>query len=636
MATKSKITFTITPSTKPSAKANTLSALRKAAACLERGELELARQIALDILRAQPQHFDALHLLGVIAAREQRPAEAIELISKALVLKPEAAAYANRGAARHALKHHAKALADCDHAIALKPDLAIAHCIRGHALTGLRRFQEALASYDQAVALNPGSVEAWHHRGNACLSLGNMQNALASYQRVLELQPGHASTHANRGVALSALRQHDEALDAYEQAIALQPGHADAYANRGNALSELGRQQDALASFERAVAINPNHVDGRWNRGLCHLLAGNFQTGWAAYESRWQKWTAEFVATPDAFSPLLTPANFGKPVWDGANTKATLLVWPEQGIGDQILFASMLLDVQQRVGKVMLALDERLHPLFARSFPRCTITTLDAARREGRYDLQIPLGSLGRLFRHTPEDFLYHRKAFLEIDRKRSANLRRQITAASGQRICGISWHSTHPQVGADKSMRLAELRPLLEIPGLHFVDLQYGDTAAERAAFGKNTGNDLVHLDSVDNLRDIDGVAALIDACDVIVTISNTTAHIAGALGKEVWLMLPHNTGRLWYWQTDHNDALCYPKVHVLRQRVAGDWDEVVGRVRAALAPALKAKATRAKAPRKSPANKKTPTTRKKTAPKKELAAKKAPAASKSKASAK
>jgi tetratricopeptide (TPR) repeat protein len=604
MAPKRKVTFTITPGTKPSARANTLSALRKAAACLERGELEPAWQIGHDILRAQPQHFDALHLLGVIAARQQRPAEAIELISRALVLKPDAAAYANRGAARHALKHHAKALADCDHAIALKPDLAIAHCIRGHALKGLQRPEEAFAAYDRAVELDPGQTEAWYHRGNASLGLGKMHNALASYDRVLELQPAHANAHANRGVALSALRRHREALDAYDQAIALQPGHADAYGNRGNALSELGRQQDALASFERAVAINPKHVDGRWNQSLCHLLAGNFKAGWAAYDSRWQKWAAEFVATPDSPDHLLTPENFGKPVWDGTAGKTTILVWPEQGIGDQILFASMLPDLQSRVGSVMLALDERLHPLFARSFPRCTVTTLDAARKEGRFDAQIPLGNLGRHFRNTGKEFLQHRKAYLKADRTRSASLRKQI-APAGRRICGIAWHSTHAKVGADKSMRLADLRPLLEMPGLRCVDLQYGDTAAERAAFSRKNGIDLVHLDAVDNLRDIDGVAALIDACDVIVTISNTTAHIAGALGKEVWLMLPHNTGRFWYWQTGRDDTLWYPNVHVVRQPVAGDWGTVVERVCATLTTAPAPRTTLSSQNKPAPAKK-------------------------------
>jgi len=592
MASRKNITYTITPSTKPSARADMLSALRKAAACVERGELDPAWQIALDILRGQPRQFDALHLKGVIAASRRRPAEAVELFGIALAVKPNAMAYVNRGSAHNLLQHYAKALEDCEQAIALKPGLAIAHCVRGQALEGMKRFQEALASYGRAVELNPDFVEAWHYRGNVCLSLGNMQNALASYDRVLELQPTRADTHANRGVVLSVLRRHQEALDAYEQAIALQPGHADAYANRGSALSELSRQQDALASFERAVAINSSHVNGRWNLGLCHLLTGNFKAGWTSYASRWKHWTAESVATPELPGPPLAPENFAKPVWDGAKTKATLLVWPEQGIGDQILFASMLPEVQQRVGTIILALDQRLHPLFARSFPKCAITTIDAVRKEGRFDLQIPLGNLGAHFRNTTEDFLQHRKAFLKADRVRSASLHRQIAPAARQRVCGISWHSAHPGMGADKSMPLLALRPLIATTGLKFVDLQYGDTTAERAAFAADAGLEIVHLDSIDNRQDIDGLAALIDACDVVVTISNTTAHIAGALGKEVWLMLPHNTGRLWYWQADRDDTLWYPNVHVVRQHAAGDWCSVIEHVSATLAPVPRAKA--------------------------------------------
>lgn len=566
MASNRIITFAVTRNPKVTTPANTLTALRKAAAHLQRGEFEVARQIALDVVREQPHHFDALHMLGVIAGHLQQPAEAVTLIGKALALKPDGQAYSNRAAARLLLQHHAKALADCDQAIALKPDLAVAHCQRGHALAALKRHEEAFASYDRAVSLNPGYAEAWHHRGHASLNLGRLHNAIASY--------------------------------------------------------------------DCALSINPDNPGSRGNRGLCHLLTGDFQRGWADFGARWNAKPKGATPTANPDTVLWTPQNFGKPVWDGRPTAGTLLIWPEQGIGDQILFASLLPQLRPLAGHIILALEERLHALYARSFPWCEITTLKAAREAGRYDLQIPVGDLCALFRHSVTDFLQHRKAYLKADAARRAQLRRAIAPTGGERICGISWLSVHPEFGEDKSIPLAQLRSILETPGWRFVDLQYGDTTAERAALKSAAGIDIVHIDGLDMVKDIDGLAALIDACDTVVTISNTNAHIAGALGKDVQLMLPFNAARFWYWQTEREDTLWYPQVHVVRQSSAGDWAPVIAAVCDSLTPAR---------PRPEPAP--APVKRKKTTPKaagvkktpaKKTAAKKPAAAKKKKRAAK
>lgn len=501
--------------------------LRKGAQHLQRGESGEARKCAEQVLLVFPQDFDALHLLGVIAGREGRNADAVELLGKALALKPDAGAYVNRGLARLNLKHFAKAVADFDQALSRDPASASARCLRGHAAAGLRRFAEAAASYEAAVQLKPDYTEAWHHLGHARLTMGDTTGALAAFDAALAIEPGSPGTVASRGT--------------------------------------------------------------------CLLLSGDFRRGWAAYESRWIPLAVERDAQNG--ETLLTPANFGKPAWDGAPAKAAVLVWPEQGIGDQILFASMLPDLQQRAGKVLLALEERLHALFRRSFPGIEITTLEAARTAGRFDAQIPIGSLGSHFRNSAGECLANRRAYLRADPARRDELRRRIAPAPGQRVCGIAWHSNHPEFGDDKSMALAALRPLLERRDLRCVDLQYGDHAAERAALKTDGGAGLIHFDDIDMVGDIDGLAALIDACDVVVTISNTAAHIAGALGKETWLMLPHTPGRFWCWQLKREDALWYPAVHIVRQQRPGDWDPVIRRICAALAPASPAPAASASA---------------------------------------
>ncbi len=577
MAARRQIKFTIHRAPKAPA-IDVPAALREGLALLQAGKLAKAKNCFRSVLEAEPRQFDALHLLGVIATRSGHPAEADKLISQAIAIKPaEAAAYANRGLSRHAAKQYEGALADFDRAIALKPAEAESHYCQGNVLFDLKRYSRALASYDRALALQPGHAAAHCNHGSALKMLKRHQAALASFDRALALRPDFADARGNRANVLLSLGRPHEAIAEYDRAIAINPRHAESHSNRGNALQQLGRYDEALASYNHALAIRPAYTLARANRSNLFLLTGRFAQGWQDFEARWDKWSR----APAQQS--LLPARFTKPQWDGRPGTATLLVWPEQGIGDQILYASMFNEARARAGRLILAADKRLQPLLARSFPDCEVTTIATALRQNRYDVQLPMGSLGQHFRASADDFPRPPKAFLLADTQRSAALRKTITPAR-KRICGLSWRSTNAEFGEHKSMALPALHPLLQLPGLRFVDLQYGDTAADRAA-AASAGTEILHLDAVDTTEDIDSLAALINACDVIVTISNTTAHLAGALGKKVFLMLPHAAGRLWYWQTDRDDTLWYPGVRVFRQRRPGDWAEVVERVCAAIA---------------------------------------------------
>ena len=579
MAARRQIKFTIHRAPKAPA-IDVPAALREGLALLQAGKLVKARSVFHGVLAAEPGHFDALHLLGVIAARAGQPAEADKLISQALAIKPaEAAAYANRGLARQATASYEAALADFDRAIALKPGEAETYYCRGNVLLDLKRYSAAATSYDRAIALRPDHAAAHCNHGSALKMLGRLEAALASFDRAIAIRPDYADACCNRANTLLSLGHHAEALAGYDRAIAINPRHVESHGNRGNALQHLGRYDEALACYNQALAIRPTYTLARANRSNLFLLTGRFVRGWQDYEARWEKWQTAADA-----QQTLTPSRFTQPIWNGEKSKGTLLIWPEQGIGDQILYAAMLDEARARVGRLIFATDKRLQPLLARSFPDCEVTTIAAALRQKRFDMQLPQGSLGMHFRNNNSAFLKHRKAFLKADPVRSAALRITIAPAR-KRICGLSWLSTNKQLGGHKSLALDTLRPLLEKPGLRFVDLQYGDTAAERAATARTTSTAIVHLDAIDNTKDIDQLAALIDACDFIVTISNTTAHLAGALGKEVFLMLPHAAGRLWYWQTDRDDTLCYPNVRVFRQRRPGDWSDVVERVCAAIA---------------------------------------------------
>ena len=198
------------------------------------------------------------------------------------------------------------------------------------------------------------------------------------------------------------------------------------------------------------------------------------------------------------------------------------------------------------------------------------------------------------MLRPSVDDFLRQRSAYLKADPVRTAALRNAI-APEHQRIVGLSWYSRNAEYGTQKTLSLDRLAPLLAMPGVRFVDLQYGDTTRERDDILRRTGVEISRIASVDNWKDIDGFAALVNACDLVITISNTTAHIAGAMGKDVLLMLPHSKGRFWYWQAERDDSLFYPGMQIFRQHVSGDWSPVIDRVCAAAAAALKLKSGKA-----------------------------------------
>lgn len=554
-------------------------------------------------LALNPDSVDALNNRGVALLKLNRPAEALVDFRKAESLTPDdpallnnlgnclnevgdfegalvcfdralsadgthVGALVNKSYSLNGLKRYSEAYTCADTALVFAPDSIEALNNRGNALRGLGRFEEALANYERTLALRPDYVDGLNNRGNVLQDLRRHEEALASFEQALAAAPGHAGSHSNRGNALQELMRHEEALASYDRALALQPGFAEALFGRGNALRDLKRRDEALASYERALALRPDYADVHLNAGLYRLQHGEFERGWREYGWRWQ---IERLA--------LAKPRFEKPEWDGSQVDGTLFAWGEQGLGDQILYLGMLGDLAAYARRLIVAVEPRLVPLVRRSFPEVKVIASPNVPGAKDFDRQVPLGDIGRYLRRRWEDFPKERRAYLNADPVRSRQLREQL-AGRKQIVCGVSWVSTNVRVGAHKSTRLDDLRAILGSPGMRFVDLQYGDTRDERAALERERGIGIDHIDAVDNLNDIDGVAALIDACDLVITVSNTTAHLAGALGKRVLVMLPFAQGRFWYWHDGRDDSPWYPSARLFRQPAIGDWASVIERV--------------------------------------------------------
>lgn len=477
--------------------------------------------------------------------------------------------------------HAADALSGLDALLRRDPRHAEAWVQRSLALILLARNDEALASADRAVKLMPGHPNAHSYRGSALLQLGRTAEALSAYDRLLALAPKAAVAHYNRANALRKLGRWQEALDSLEQALRLQPAYSDALTVTGLVMQALGDLDGALASFDAALRIYPQAADAHFNRALLLLATGHLAAGWADYAWRLQWAPAVQQGQSRAIARVA-------PDWQGQPLDRPLLVIPEQGLGDQIFYAGMLADLQAAVPGATVCTEPRLLPLLRRSFPALAFTTPDridapACIAAQSFGAQIHLASLGRIFRNDAEGLSRVRPAYLHADAPRVASLAQRLRQP-GKLTCGLSWVSKNAEFGANKSLSLEALAPVLSLPGLHFVDLQYGDTTTERRNFEEQHGLTVQKLADIDNFNDIDGLAALIQACDIVVTVSNTTAHLAAALGKPVLVLVPASSSLFWYWHIDRADSPWYPSAVLLRQTRDGDWSSAIATAAAAM----------------------------------------------------
>ncbi|MBX3663222.1 MAG: tetratricopeptide repeat protein [Burkholderiales bacterium] len=573
-----------------------------------------AERLYRETLLLAPDRPSVLNNLATVLQQQNRLPEALDCCERLLATAdPDAAAWSTIGNVRLALGQTAAALECYDRGLAKDPHRIEILLNRGNTLGDLRRYDEAIADYrlalaadpqnldvlvnlghallesgrpqdaldtcEKALAINGGCVAALRNAGSALAALGRLDAALRMLLRARELEPGNSSILCQAGNVLLRLQRPQEALACCEQAIALDDSHADAYQNRGNAKVALARYEEALKDFARAQQLAPGAARPYWNESLCRLLLGDFEQGWTHYARGWeigQRGQRRYSQS--------------KPEWDGRPLDGTLLAWGEQGIGDQILHASMLDDLRPLVRRLVVAVDPRLVMLYRRSMPGIEFVSMEESETLDDHDAQVAMGDLGKWLRRSERAFPVRRKAFLRADPNRAARLRERLSPAQAF-LCGVSWRSANPAIGELKSLPLSGLAPLLELRNLRCVDLQYGDTRAEREALRAERGMEVAHVDDLDNFHDIDGLAALIEACDVVVTVSNTTAHLSGALGKKTLVLLPYALGRIWYWHEGRDSSPWYPDCRLIRQTAAGEWAPVIDRAAAEVAKEMSVK---------------------------------------------
>jgi tetratricopeptide (TPR) repeat protein len=536
------------------------------------GQLNEAARMYREILAIDARHADSLHLLGMIEYQYGHREIAAELVRKAIASNAKQAQYhSNLGTILESQGKLAEAVACYKRALALKPEFVEACYNLGNAHRALGELDEAAAYYQRALALKPDFAEAHSNLGNILRGQGKLDEAVERHLRALRLKPGFPEGYYNLGSALQAQDKLDEALVCFERAVTLKPDFVEAHHNLGNVFYALGRLDEAQEQYRKVLDHQPDHIEARFSESLARLCNGDFASGWRNYEWRWKSKAHASI-----------PRAFPQPLWKGEKlASGNLLIWGEQGVGDEIMFAGLIPDVIRSGNRCILDCDARLKPLFARSFPPVEVVSSCKPDHDPKRDFaaHLPSGSLPGLFRTSEASFAATTSPYLVADPAERERFRKAY-AADGRRLVGIAWYTNNRETGPSRSIDLSSFAPLFARPDIHWISLQYGDRdklenqAAEASA--------PIYIDrSVDQLSNVDVFAAQIAALDMVVTIDNSTAHLAGALGIPTYLLLPFSPD--WRWMMKRESTPWYPTLRLFRQPKRGDWQSVIQTVQKA-----------------------------------------------------
>ena len=611
----------------------------------QNGHLEEAEIEYKQFLLKHPNNADALQLLGTLYAQRMQHTESLIYFNQSLAINPNQAtvlnnlgnvysdqkmhqlaldcydkaiklehnysqAWHNKGNVYFVLQEYLKAIECYQVAIQLNPNESQNFNHLGNAQQELSMYEEALNSYQIAIKLNPNNAEVFNNQGALYQKLSQFELALLSFDQSIQLHIGNAQAHYNRGRVLKELNRIEEAVDSfcfaieikpdyfeaynnlanvlkdekdwehaftlYSKVIEIKPDFAQAHYNRGIILQEFNELDQAVSNYEVALSLEPDYADAHLNLGLVYLMLQNYAKGWTHYDWRFK---SERFSTR-RFESI-------RPQWSAATANSSpkrLLIWSEQGVGDELMFCSLLSEFVSQLENtsVQVQVDERLLPLMSRSIKVVEFISKDQKLSDQHFDVQMPLGELATCVRPSLESFSSQPNSFLWPDVIKTERLMAQLRLENiregdhqDHRLIGISWRSSAPKTGAQRSLTLEEVATSLYSPGVRLISLQYGDVRDEIEIFYKKTGIQVEVITAVDNFFNLDGLASLMYVCDEIVSVDNVTVHLAAGLGLRTKVLLPFHPD--WRWGLSTSKSVWYPSVELFRQNVPGDWVSVL-----------------------------------------------------------
>jgi tetratricopeptide (TPR) repeat protein len=560
------------------------------------GKLDDAEPLYRQILAQEPKHADTLHLLGVLLLQQGQYAPGIDLIQQAIAEQPNipgyysnlgwalvdagrideavicyqklialqptnSAAYDRLAKLLLHLRQTEEAIAAAAEAVRLRPDVADhhAHLGSGYSLSG--RYSLAVRPYTEALKLDPKNVNHLHDLAVALSETGRREEAVVLFNMAINLNPNFSWLFSSRGVVLSRLGRVDEAIDSFRRSIRIDPSAPAGYNNLGSLLQEQGKYSEALEQYRMAVSLEPDRPTSRWNLARLLLLLGYLQEGWADFDCRLE------------MPQLRLNRNFAQPHWDGSDPAGkTILLHAEGGNGDTIHFIRLAPLVARRGAKLILECQSAMLPLLT-GFP-----DLDAIIPRGQplppFDLQIPLQSLPRPLGITLENIPNH-VPYLRAPTDRVQKWKQRLASETKLRV-GLVWSGSRYANADNRTRTIDVFAPLAEIPNVKFFSLQTGPDASQ------SPPRKMDFADFSAELTDFAETAALVQNLDLIITIDTSVAHLAGALAKPVWVLIPFQCD--FRWLLHRTDSPWYPTMRLFRQPSVQDWQTPIREMATAL----------------------------------------------------
>ena len=488
------------------------------------------------ILKIDTNHIDALNMTAIILMQSKKFEVAIIILNKLISLSKKNSIY-----------YYNRALA----------------------YRGLNNLEQSQENYQLSIKQDPNSIPSIINLGNLFQEQERHEEAIIQYKKAIMINHNDEKIYNNLGLSYFKMHLYENSLEEYRKAIIINPRYEEAIFGLGNSYDMIGNPGEAMKELNRVIAINPNHARAFFNLAQIQLSLGNFMDGWKNYGWRFK----------EEINRESVLANLNIPLWDQSKKIQNILVIAEQGVGDQILFYSLLNELLDFNFNVTVIIEHKLLSLFQRSMPKILFIERGIKIDEAEFDAYIPMCDLGKMFRKELSDFEKVKDHYLYANEQKINAIK--IKMSKNKLKCGISWKSNNAIMGKGKSFELEFLEPLLKNQNIQFINLQYGDVNHDLSHIKNKYQTDILDTSDIDNYEDMEGLAALIDSCDIIVTSSNSNAHLAGALGKETYLILPKANSLIWYWEHKMDKiSQWYKSINIFNQAMTNQWADPISKI--------------------------------------------------------
>jgi tetratricopeptide (TPR) repeat protein len=569
--------------------------IRSAISYYQTGDFQQAKESCEKVLRVQPDNANMLHLLGLVLYQLGHYDLSIQYIQQALAFEPyDAGLYYDLGNVLEDKGQLSDAIISYQKALQINPDYPEAYNNLGFAFRKRGRIDEAISCYQKAIEISPMYYDAYYNLamslqeneqideaiscyqkaieispdypevynnlGFAFQEKGQLDRAIDLYRRALEIHPSYPEAQTNLGNALMGKGLINEAIACYKEALRLNPDYVEAYTNLGNAYQQKGSISEAITCYQKALRINPDFASAHWNLSLVYLLSGNFEQGWNEYPWFWHL-------------KDVVPRKFSRPPWDGSIMKDNkILLYAEEGYGDTIHFFRYIPLVAERCAKVIIECQEELISLVR------NIDGVNQVIAQGEqipeHDVHCSLLMLPAIFKTTFES-IPAKVPYIPIDPGLTKQWQDMMQDDNEKIKIGLVWAGGHKEGTLNyRSCSLEMFLPFIKLDGITFYSLQKGEAAEQT----ENLPEGIKLVNYMEEIRDFSDTAALIENLDLVISVDTSVAHLAGALGKPVWLLLHFVPS--WRWLLGREDSPWYPTMRLFRQPAPGDWGPVIERV--------------------------------------------------------